>query len=195
MLYVATNGKITLLDRSRLWEYDAATYLTVTADEVGEDLMPTLGLQAIVNAATVTRERGGDAIAQDTGSITAYGKFGQTVTVALDDDAAARDLAEWIVAGYATPRPFIPNLVLDGLASSVASTVRLIDINDRVSVTSLPSQAPPDVGDLRVEGYTERIGAAGWSVECNTVPFLTLTPLVLDDATFGLLDDDNRLTY
>ena len=64
-----------------------------------------------------------------------------------------------------------------------------------MQITGMPSQAPSSAADLRVQGYTERIGAGGWTLTANTTPFLPIAPLILDDDPRGRTDSTNRIAY
>lgn len=47
-----------------------------------------------------------------------------------------------------------------------------LDVNDQITITGLPTQAPTSTRELFVEGWSEQIGVDGWTVEYFTSPRL-----------------------
>lgn len=195
-LYVSADGKVTLRNRSKWWDLSAATDVTVTADEIGPDVGVPTDLQRLVNRATVSRSSdGASATASSASSISAYGEFGLSISLGIEDAAELAQRAGWLLNTNDTPRAYIPGLSLDALTATYADDARAVDLDSRIAIGTMPSQSPISSGDLRVLGYTETINAREWTVSCNTVPFLAITPLTLDDATYGVLGTsaNNRL--
>lgn len=167
----------------------------MSAEVIGPDVRLSSGIAGVANDITVTRSGGATVRAVDADSASTYGLLGESMDIISHTDADAMGRAEWELAMRSTPLVRLPELFLDGLTEPGSSEdVRRLDIGSRVEVTGLPAQAPESAADLRVQGYTERIGAGGWSLTANTTPYLPVVPLILDDATHGLLDT-NRLAY
>lgn len=194
LLWVSTDGKVTFRDRSYAYDTAQAVTVTVTGDDVGPDLTPSVDIVYVVNEVRVTRTTGAVFRATDAASITAYGTLGGDVETATDSDRDAFDRANWLLAIQSTPTVRIPTLTLDALTTSAARSLTISPAN-RISLSTLPSQSPVTTADLRPVGYTEAISAGGWSVVCSTAPFLLVSPLILDDNTYGLLDSNNRIVY
>ena len=196
ILFVSTDGRLTLYSRSRLSDVGAAVDVSVPADVVDPSTRLVHSLSGVVNDLTVTRTGGASARVVDAASVSAYGILSESVNVISDTDEDAYSRAQWLLSLRSTPRTRLPELTLDGLTEpSTAAAVRALDIWSRVQVTGMPSQSPESTFDLRVQGYTERIGRGGWTVTANTTTFLQFVPFILDDPTYGLLDEGNRLTY
>lgn len=56
------------------------------------------------------------------------------------------------------------------------------DVGSRVTITHPPAGLPPDLIDLLIEGYTERLSTFEWVVTLNTAPAGPWQTIVLDDA-------------
>ena len=194
-LFIGTTGAVTFHSRARSYDVAATVDASVSAEVIGPDVRLSSGIAGVANDITVTRSGGATVRAVDADSASTYGLLGESMDIISHTDADAMGRAEWELAMRSTPLVRLPELFLDGLTEPGSSEdVRRLDIGSRVEVTGLPAQAPESAADLRVQGYTERIGAGGWSLLANTTPYLSVVPLILDDATHGLLDT-NRLAY
>lgn len=192
-----TLGRVWFRDRTAGYDTSQAVAVTASSDDLGGGVEIRTGLDSIANDVRVTRQRGATSRAADATSIDTYGAFGYDLTIACPTDREAYDRATWVLAIRGGPAPTIPSLDLDGLTGDAASAVRQIDLDDRIAVTGFPSQAPTvaSLSDLRVYGYNESIGSAGWSVTANTGTFLYIRPMIADDDVYGLADGDNRAVY
>ena len=194
-LFIGTTGAVAFHSRARSYDVAATVDVSVSAGVIGPDVRLSSGIAGVANDITVTRSGGATVRAVDADSASTYGLLGESLDIISHTDADAMGRAEWELAMRSTPLVRLPELFLDGLTEPGSSEdVRRLDIGSRVEVTGLPAQAPESAADLRVQGYTERIGAGGWSLLANTTPYLPVVPLILDDATHGLLDT-NRLAY
>ncbi|MBT9255371.1 hypothetical protein KMZ30_07270 [Phycicoccus sp. KQZ13P-1] len=192
-----TLGRVWFRDRTAGYDTAQAVAVTASSDDLGGGVEVRTGLDSIANDVRVTRQRGASSRAADATSIDTFGAFGYDLTIACPTDREAYDRATWVLAIRGTPAPTIPSLDLDGLTGDAAPAVRQIDLDDRIAVSSFPSQVPASasLSDLRVYGYTESIGSSGWSVSANTGTFLYIRPMIADDDVYGLADGDNRAVY
>lgn len=196
LLFVSTDGMLTFYDRSHSYDVAAAVAVSVDAELVGPDTRISKGMADVANDVTVDRTGGATARVTDATSIGRYRTWPESLTLISDSDADAFDRAHWILATRAEPVTRLPELTLDGLTDATTSPdVRTLDLDDRVEVTGMPSQSPTPTFDLRVQGYRESISRSGWFVTANLSPYLTVSPLILDDLVYGELDADNRLVY
>lgn len=194
ILFVSSDGLLTLHSRTRSFDVGAAADVTVSAAVIDPSTRLVHSMADVVNDITVTRSGGAVARVVDEDSVAQYGYISDSLTVYSDNDADAFDRANWSLGLRSTPTTRLPELALDALSEpGTAADVRALDIGSRVQITGMPAQGAATF-DLRVQGYTERIGAGGWSLLANTTPYLPVVPLILDDATHGLLDT-NRLAY
>lgn len=195
ILFVSSDGLLTLHSRTRSFDVGAAADVTVSAAVIDPSTRLVHSMADVVNDITVTRSGGAVARVVDEDSVAQYGYISDSLTVYSDNDADAFDRANWSLGLRSTPTTRLPELALDALSEpGTAADVRALDIGSRVQITGMPAQGAATF-DLRVQGYTERIGAGGWSVTASTTPYLAGTPLILDDATYGRLDEGNRLAY
>jgi hypothetical protein len=195
ILFVSTDGLLTMHNRGRSYDASATVDLTVDAAVVDPSTRLMHSLADVVNDMTVTRAGGAEARVVDEASVAEYGYIDGSLTVYSDTDEDAFDRATWALATRSQPRTRLPELALDALSEpGTAATVRTLDIGARVQVTGMPAQGESTF-DLLVQGYSERIGAGGWSLTANTTPYLAVRPLILDDPEYGLLDSDNHLVY
>ena len=195
ILFVSSDGLLTLHSRTRSFDVGATADVTVSAAVIDPSTRLVHSMADVVNDITVTRSGGAVARVVDSASVAEYGYISDSLTVYSDNDGDAFDRANWSLGLRSTPTTRLPELALDALSEpGTAADVRALDIGSRVQITGMPAQGAATF-DLRVQGYTERIGAGGWSVTANTTPYLAGTPLILDDATYGRLDEGNRLAY
>lgn len=194
-LFVSADGLLTMHSRARTFGVATSVDLAVDAAVIDPSTRLVHSTADVVNDITVTRSGGAVARVVDSASVAEYGYISDSLTVYSDNDGDAFDRANWSLGLRSTPTTRLPELALDALSEpGTAADVRALDIGSRVQITGMPAQGAATF-DLRVQGYTERIGAGGWSVTANTTPYLAGTPLILDDATYGRLDEGNRLAY
>ena len=196
VLFIGTTGLVTLHNRTRGYGSSAAVDVSVSAEVIDPGVRLSSGIAGVVNDITVSRPGGATVRVVDSVSVSTYGVLGEAIDTIGDSDLDALNRANWELATRSTPVVKLPELTLDGLTEPAsAADVRALDIGSRIEVTDLPAQAPESIADLRVQGYTERIGAGGWTVTANTTPYLAVTSLILDDPVRGLLDSGNVLAY
>jgi len=194
-LFVSADGLLTMHSRARTFGVATSVDLAVDAAVIDPSTRLVHSMADVANDITVTRSGGAVARVVDSASVAEYGYISDSLTVYSDNDGDAFDRANWSLGLRSTPTTRLPELALDALSEpGTAADVRALDIGSRVQITGMPAQGAATF-DLRVQGYTERIGAGGWSVTANTTPYLAGTPLILDDATYGRLDEGNRLAY
>ena len=196
VLFIDTTGVLTLHNRTRGYDSAAAVDVSVSAEVIDPDVRLASGIAGVVNDITVSRSGGASVRVVDAASVSAYGVLGESISIIGDSDLDVLSRANWELAMRSTPVVKLPELTLDGLTEpGTAAAVRGLDIGSRVQITGMPSQAPSSAADLRVQGYTERIGAGGWTLTANTTPFLPIAPLILDDDPRGRTDSTNRIAY
>lgn len=193
-LFVSTSGILTYYSRSRSYDTALAVTAAVTADEASPDTSLEQTMDDIINVVTVSRPGGATIRLENAASILAYGEAEASVDIITDTDADLYSRASWLLNSAAEPVSRLSHLSLDALTVTAAAGARALEIGQRVQVTGMPSQAPAASFDLRVLGYSEDISTSGWDLVANTADFMPITPFILDDATYGVLDDD-RLVY
>ena len=120
----------------------------------------------------------------------------QTISITdslLHNDTAAADLATYLLVGE--PSPTFTGVQTDYLMLTTAQreALALVDIGDTISITNTIAGGPV-AQNLSVEGIEHRLDfVTGHRVTYYTAGTVVVYQLVLDDALYGTLDDDNAL--
>ena len=137
-------------------------------------------------------------VADDTGSQATY--FIQTYSITdslLHNDAAALDLATYLLDPNPEPRFTSLNTAFAMMSSAERDTVAVIDIGDTITIEKsfAPGTNPASLAqELSVEGIEHSINVnTGHIVTYYTSPTTIVYELILDDPTFGIISADNAL--
>lgn len=137
-------------------------------------------------------------VADDTGSQATY--FIQTYSITdslLHNDAAALDLATYLLDPNPEPRFTSLNTAFAMLSSAQRDTVAVIDIGDTITIEKsfAPGTNPASLAQsLSIEGIEHSINVNnGHIVTYYTSPVTVVYELILDDPTFGIINADNAL--
>lgn len=196
VLYDARDNTLTLRGRVARYNTASAFTLSMALHQVEADVSPTLDRTQLINDATATATDGSTARAYNQASINDYGYARTSIEVLASNDAAYQ-AASWLVYLYSTPSPRIPALSVDLLPLPLATQQLLLsaDIGTRFTVSSLPTQAAASTMDFFIEGYTETIGSASYSITFNVSPVTGFDVFALDDPVRGVLDSTYPLAY
>jgi hypothetical protein len=190
-LFIGANGELTFRSRSAL---QVLTDVVFADDGTGiafTNVNAQYGAEELRNRVSVSRLNGGTATAEDTDSIEAYGAIDFEIRDSLlADDTQAQSLANTIVARFAEPLLRIDGIevVLNALDGAQQAQVLGLELGALVRVLYTPS----GIGDaidqfVRLDSIEHNITAEQHRVRLS---FSQGEPpaLVLDSATFGLLD-------
>ena len=138
-----------------------------------------------------------EASAEDAESQLLYGPRSYTVNGLLNNEASdLQFLADFLLARFKEPQYRFSNLsvILDVLSEAQQNEVLDLEIGDVVQVRFTPSGIPP-----AIEQYVRVIGIShDWQNNEKRVNLalerLDFSLFILDDAVFGILDDD-RLSF
>ena len=178
--------------------------VTVTFNDTGTGTKyDTLGVefdqQAITNSATVTIESGGaPQTSTDSASISEY--FKQSVSIndsLLSDNAQALTLSDYLLDPIPEPRFTSMSSTFAALTDAQKDALAIVEIGGSVTLLkTFPNGTPISVTQaLAVEGIDHRINVAtGHRVTLYSSQTVVLNALVLDDITYGTLDELNALT-
>ena len=193
LLYVSRDGWPVLRPRGHRTE--AALAATIPAQVLSHDATWELDDTLVVNAVQVDRMALGEVAStvnrRNEASIALYDEATKSLQLWLDSDAAAVDRANGEVQMWAesTPRSrqFSVDLATCGAAISV-DTLLAVDIGSRIQVSGLGSVYPAGTSaGYYVDAIADEITEKSWRRTFTVTPALDF--LVLDDATFGGLDD------
>lgn len=87
-----------------------------------------------------------------------------------------------------------PKITIDLANPRVYAQIHKIlraDVGDKIRLTNLPEDLPPDDVDLIILGYTEEIGADVWRITFNCVPGEPWNVGITNDDERGRADSDN----
>jgi hypothetical protein len=164
------------------WTFDEQSGTPFAAD-LAFDYDPTF----VDNKITVTRNNGGQGIAQDLPSQKRnfVRELPRTSYAATDQDAV--DQANWLLGKYKDPHLRVAAITLDPASNPAVWPVALgIDVGDIATVTRRPTYAPAITGKFVVQEVSHDIAPGVWQTK------LTLAPadppvLTCDDTTYGVL--------
>lgn len=198
-VFFAGDERLVMHNRQhRTLEAAGAAALALSAADVNhDDLVISADKQYLLNYLTGSREGGATQIVADQASIDQYDQYPEDLSLAVTTDDEVLDALTWRVAAYAQPKPRLSTMTLDllTLSSAQQAAALALELGDRLTVASLPSQSPIATADLIAEGWTETVTEADWSMTFNTSPASVVQAWVLGDATLGVLDSTTRLYY
>jgi hypothetical protein len=193
-LFVSKTGAMTFRDRADLQAY-------TTGVTFGPSGIPFTGIsvdygsEQLVNSVNVTFPNGavvaGTATASDATSQTRYGVIDKTYTTLLDTLVDAQALANWQVALYAEPVYRVNTLTvnLSGITSIQVGQVLDLELGDAVQVSWTPNGIGSAITQIvSIDGISHEATPSMHSVTFDLSQ--TLAAFILNDAVFGVLDDD-----
>ena len=137
-------------------------------------------------------------VAEDLVSQAAYLVQTQSITDSLlHNDAAALTLAEYLISPDPEARFNFLGTEFIGTPALDQDTLALLDVGDLINIQkSITTSAGPTqfAQDLTIEGLEHRLTlSAGHAVTYFTSPTTIVYELILDDAVYGTLDEENVL--
>jgi hypothetical protein len=196
-LFIAADGTLTFHDRYR----DQTSSVAAAFTDVAGGSLPYVECvhefddTRVVNDAVVSRTNGVAQRHTDTTSRDAYGLRSATIDgLQNQSDGECLDLATATVARYKDPAARIRALSVKPRANPAGlfPVVRTLDIGSKVTVRRLPlGTGSAFTKTLTIEGVTHSISADGeWVTTYLTAPVNPNNYLILDDATYGQLDQE-----
>lgn len=202
--FIGKDGKVNFRERNAIPNSPDLTF----SDEVvaGEftgiqfaSVNNVYGSENLYNRITISNaaEPALEATANDANSQLIYGPRSYSATGVLVQDQSQLDfLADYLLARFKDPQYRFDSVtvILDTLVEADQNKVLDLEIGEVVQVRFTPSGIPP-----AIEQYCRIIGVShDWDSNSKSVNFalerLDFTLFVLDDAIFGVLDDD-RLSF
>jgi hypothetical protein len=153
---------------------------------------------SVINRSVLTALDGKTATATDTGSIATY--FIQTTSITnslLHEQTSIDDAAEYLLNPEPEPRYTSVATKYLMLTTAQKDTLATVDIGDTISVEkTFPSGSGTTqlAQELSVEGIEHRLDFnTGHRVLYSTSPTTIVYELILNDAVYGTIDEDNVL--
>jgi hypothetical protein len=198
-IFVARDGTFTFQDRigttlsaSVADFHDDGTQIPF--DQVGI----SFEANEVVNRASVSLPSGSPEVAEDLTSQATY--FIQTTSISdclLNNNTAAQDLATYLLVAEPTPRYTSVSTPFSTLTDAQRDIVAVIEIGNTITVeksfaTGLTTTQLAQ--ELAVEGIQHQIDlSSGHRITLFTSPTSLVFELILDDAVYGTLDEENVL--
>jgi hypothetical protein len=191
LLFVSKSGDLTFLDRLVQPLVDATQFSNAGAGIPYEEIAVSYGVEELTNRAVIT-SGAGTAITEDATSQVTFGITERDVDTLLSSVPQLEALADYIVFRYGVPEYRIERVVvnLNRLDSGDLDQVLGLELGDQADVVFQPPGGGGAVAlRNRVIGIAHDVGLSEHLVSFNfeSLPF---TFFILDDATFGKLDDD-----
>jgi hypothetical protein len=191
LLFMTKDGKVAFRERLIQPVPDAVRFSDRGTDIPYQDIRISYGSDQMVNLAVVEFP-GGTAIAEDLTSQVTFGITEKTITTELSNLAQAEALADYVISRYSQPEYRIETVSINlrALDAQQVEDVLNLELGDQADVIFRPN----DIGEAitlrnRIIGIAHDVGLAEHLMTFNfeQLPFAFF---VLDDATFGKLDDD-----
>jgi hypothetical protein len=176
VLFMSMDGKLIFHKRSR--RYNVAPFLTLNAafaEQMGMGLELPGDDFGLINDATANRPRNSEVRAVNRASIDEFGLYRHTTTILNDNDTSAQGVVDWLVTAYGDELVRVPNVTIDlyvlGQSNpTLANAVLSAEISHMLRLSNMPTQAPSTTIDTFIEGWTETIGVAEWTISFNCSP-------------------------
>jgi hypothetical protein len=196
-LFVARDGTITF--QNRIGSTLSAPVISFKDDGTGakyDAVEVEFDADNVVNRAYVSGLNGNEATDSDATSIAKYFTQGYSITNSLlHEQTSIDDLAAYLLEPSPEPRYTSVSTSFAALTSLERDDVSTIDIGDTISIhKQIPGLGSEIATELAVEGIQGIINVAtGHRITFYTSPSTIVYELILDDATYGVLDSTNVL--
>lgn len=203
-LYVDGAGTFVFQDRHhRLVDPYTTSQATFSDDPAaGEILYSSLEMQQsrIVNVWRVTRAGGSEQVAEDSTSISLYGRLEASLQTLHASDGRALDMAQWRLQQTKDPHDRFVSMVIEPLEDSTVWQAALgLELGDRVTIVRTPPGGSEQiVQDGNIEAVTRdliRLEDGNPSVTFGLSPASDTQAWVLGDAMNSLLGESTVLIY
>jgi hypothetical protein len=191
LLFVSKGGDLTFLERLVQPLVDATQFSNAGAGIPYEEIAVSYGTEELTNRAVIT-SGAGTAITEDATSQVTFGITERDVDTFLSSVPQLEALADYIVFRYGVPEYRIERVTvnLNRLSQADTDDVLELELGDQADVVfQPPGPGGPVAIRNRIIGIAHDIGLSEHLVTFSfeSLPF---TFFILDDATFGKLDDD-----
>ena len=191
LLFMSKDGKVAFRERLIPTVTSAVQFTDNGPGVPYEGIEISYGSDQMVNRAIVEFP-GGTAISEDLTSQVTYGLIEKSLSTELSSTAQAEAIADYIISRYSEPEYRIASVTtnLRALSSGQVDDILGLELGDQADVIFRPNRIGETISlRNRIIGVSHQIGLAEHRVTFNfeELPFAFF---ILDDATFGKLDDD-----
>jgi hypothetical protein len=193
-LFIGRQGALTFRDRAELQAFTTGVTFGPTGIPY-TGISVVWGTEEMKNTVSVTFTAGGTvagtALAEDAASQAAYGVIDQTIATIMSSQVEASAMASWLVGLYSQPQYRVDTLTvsLDGISAGQKASVLDLELGDVVTVGFTPSSIGSAISQIV---SIDKISHQALPDRHDVTFTLSeaLAAFILDDAVFGVLDDD-----
>lgn len=190
------DGKGVLNFQSRAHRYNTVSTLTLAGDDVDQSTKFVENDAYLVNDVSGSRPGGITYRVANPGSIGDFFESPKTLQLLTTSDNEVIDAVNWKANQTAIATSRLPAMSVDVLTNPTKANAMLgLGISARVTLGTLPTQAPGASTDLFVEGATITITDQAFRFDVNTSPAVQGNVWQLDSASNSQLDSTTRLAY
>jgi hypothetical protein len=191
LLFITKEGDLRFLERLVQPVTDAVAFSDSSAGIRYQGIAISYGTEELTNRAVITSSAG-TGISQDLSSQNTYGITEQSVSTLLSTEAQLESLADYLVFRYKEPEFRIESVTVNIKAMSDDETTEVLglELGDQADVIFQPTGQGETIAIRnRIIGISHDVTVDEHLITFNfeSLPF---TFFILDDATFGILDDD-----
>jgi hypothetical protein len=196
-LFMSRDGVLTFTPR--VGTTLSAPVVSFVDDGVGtpyDGLGITFEADAVTNRVYIENLGTTNATADDLASQALFFVQTNSITNSLLDDSELAAAATYLLNGTPEARYNSVETVFGALTTAQRDTVAVVDISDTISVerTFVTGSSTTTLAqELSVEGVEHEITLNGHRIMLFTSPTTIVYELILDDATYGTLDEENVL--
>lgn len=198
-LFIGGDGDLALHNKDhRVIAATGTPAAEFTVDEIDPDSIEFASLNYLFNTASGARAGGAQQVSVNSESVAKYEEWPDDRSNALlPTDELMLNQLTWITTMYAEPLSRLSTVTLDllTLPEATVKAALALELGDYFTISGWPPHAPLAGLDLIVEGLKEAQTERKWTLTFNTAPALLFRAWVLDDATYGVLDDTTRLYF
>jgi hypothetical protein len=193
-LFIGKGGNLTFRDRADLQAFTSGVTFG-TGGIPFTDIGVVYGTEEMTNTVNVVYSAGsavgGTATATDATAVAAYGVMEQTYDTLLGSSADAANLGAWLVGLYSQPQYRVDSIGVNlaGLTSAQVNQVLALELGDNVLVTWTPNAMGSAISQYASIDSIEHQASPRAHTVTLTMSESTAA-FILDDATWGVLDDD-----
>lgn len=196
-LFIAANGTLTF--QPRIGATLSGPVISFTDDGLQANY-ESVGIEFdadnVINRTFVQGLNNNQATDSDAGSIAKYFTQSKSITNSLLHVQAEIDaLATYLLVANPEPRYTALTTTFSRLTDAQRAIVATIDIGDTISIhKDIPGLGATVAEELAIEGISSSITVdQGHTITFYTSPTIVVYELILDDATYGVLDASNVL--
>jgi hypothetical protein len=191
LLFITKDGNLRFLERLVQPVTDAVSFSDSGDGIRYQGIAISYGTEELTNRAVITSSAG-TGISEDAGSQATYGITEQNVTTLLSTEGQLESLADYLVFRYKEPEFRIESVTVNlrAMSDTEVDNVTGLELGDQADVIFQPGGQGTTIAlRNRIIGVRHDVTVDEHFVTFNfeSLPF---TFFILDDATFGILDDD-----